>query len=260
MTTGRCLAAAMALACSSAFADCEPRDGTPAEFQHKARVSAALKEAFPAAPANWTMSLKDIDAAPDVCKENRIGQFTIERVATYKYTPTKEETAAAEAESRKLRKEIETLRELPPEVKKERQVWLDKMSEANRASNAAYKAGDKALARKKSEEGDGYSAKGREIRDRYWASVQPKVSELEARANSLRPAGKTVTVRAIANDMHGTRTPRPEMGAQFTAGKVPVRDPGLKLQGVILLVEGTPQDRREIEAAVDRKKLERLVQ
>jgi hypothetical protein len=249
---------ALILLCSSAFADCEVRYGTAAEIEHKARVQKTLADALPAAPPKWTLTVREDKSKPSTCA-SQIGAFEIVLLASYTYKPTKEESEQLNAESRRLRKQIDDLRELPPEVKKERQVWLDKMSEANRASNAAYKAGDKVLARAKSDEADAYSAKGRAIRDRYWAGVQPKVAELEARANTLRPSGNTVNVRMIANEQSAGSKPAAHMGMQFTAGKVPAPNPGLKVQGVRLIVEGTAEERRAIEAAVDREKLKRVV-
>ena len=43
---------------TTAFADCLEgmRDATPGEIQYHKRVSAALKEALPAPPTNWTLA------------------------------------------------------------------------------------------------------------------------------------------------------------------------------------------------------------
>ena len=252
-------ALAGALLGSAAFADCEIRAPSVAELEHRARVSAALKEALPAAPAKWTMTSRGDDGGLGLCTGTKPGDFPVTVLGTYVYKPSKEESDALYAEQRKVRKEIDALRELPPQVAKERQGWLDKMSEANRASNAAYKQGDKALARQKSDEADGYSRKGREIRDAYWASVQPKVDALEARAKTLNSGETHITVRIIANERY-PRSGEPTAGKPFVAGKVPVETPAMKIQGVRLFVEGPPAKRGEIEAAVDPNKLKRLVQ
>ncbi len=245
--------------CSSALADCEVRNPTPAELQYKARVAAALKEALPAAPAKWTLvSSREIDDL-GLCDPAPVG-FAVRLVATYSYKPTKEESDRLYAERRKLQSEIDALKQLPPQVAKERQGWLDKMSEANRASNAAYKSGDKALAKQKDAEADGYSAKGREVRDRYLASVRGKVEELEARAKTLNPGETTVLVRIAANESRFSDVPTSETGSQLVFGKAPVAHPGLKVQGVRVVVQGPAQKRREIEAALDKEKLKRLAQ
>lgn len=257
-----CVQAAIAgiVVCSTAFADCDMRDATPAELQYKARVAAALKAALPAAPAKWTMTAREEDpGAFSLCASEPIGEFEVRVIGKYVHRRTKEESDRIYAERRKVEKEIDALRQLPPAVKKEQQGWLDKMSVANRASNAAYKQGDKALARQKSDEADGYSAKGREVRDRYWASVQPQVDQLEARARTMNSGDVNVIVRIAANESDA-KTPKPEVARQFTAGKVPAPHPGLKVRGVRLLVEGSATERGDIEAAVDPEKLKRLVQ
>src|SRR4051812_37659561 len=61
----------------SAFADCEMRQVTPAELQHKARAEAALREALPPAPARWTMKASGRDTLPAVCGNDAIGDFPI---------------------------------------------------------------------------------------------------------------------------------------------------------------------------------------
>lgn len=245
--------------CSAALADCDMRDPTPAEVQYKARVVAALKGVLPTAPAKWTMTSSEDNSDFGLCASDPVGQFEIRVIGKYNYRRSKQDSDRIYAERRKVQAEIDALRQLPPAVKKEQQGWLDKMSVANRASNAAYKQGDKALARQKSDEADGYSAKGREVRDRYWASVQPQVDQLEARARTMNDGDINVIVRIAANEAH-VDTPKPEAARQFTAGKVPASHTGLKVRGVRLLVEGSAAERGEIEAAVDPEKLKRLVQ
>ncbi len=244
--------------CSSALADCETRDPKPAEVQFKTKVEAALKEALPAAPAKWTFVSSRGSNLGGLC--GGIGDFDVSVVGTYRYHPPKDESDRIYAEQKKLRSEIDALDQLPPEVAKERQGWLDKMSEANRASNAAYKSGDKALARKKSEEADGYSAKGREVRDRYRASVRGKKEALEARAKTLNSGDTEVRVRIAANESRFDDVPKPETGSQLVFGKAPVAHRDLKVQGVRVVVEGPAQKRGEIEAALDKEKLKRLAQ
>ena len=251
-------AATLMLALASvASADCEVHEPTPAQKQYYARTYEALKAALPAPPASWTLSVDNVPGLDALC-EGGLG-FEVSVHAFYKYQAGKEEQARTDAERKKIGAEINALRELPPEVKKERQVWLDKMSVANRASNAAYKAKDKALAKQKDDEAEEYSRKAREIRDRYWASVQPKIDALEARQKTLNEGFAYVEARLAANELF-VHAPDPARGSQITAGKVPsARTGGLKLQGVRLVLEGPASRRALIEAAVDRKKLESLV-
>jgi hypothetical protein len=80
--------------------------------------------------------------------------------ASYTFHPTKEDSDRIYAQSRDLQKQMDKLQKLPPDVAKERQVWLDKMSVANRASNKAEKEGGQKLARQLDNEAEGYSKKG----------------------------------------------------------------------------------------------------
>lgn len=246
---------------ATASADCEGglREPTAAERQYYAHAYDALKQVLPAAPASWTLAIDKDPGLDALCADEPQGRFEISVHGYYKYQPGKAETDQADAERKRISTEIDALRELPPQVKKERQVWLDKMSVANRASNAAYKANDKNLARQKDDEAEGYSGKAREIRDRYWASVQPRIDALEARQKTINEGFAYVEARLTANELF-VNAPDPARGSQITAGKVPsARAGGLKLQGVRLVLEGPASRRALIEAAVDRKKLESLV-
>ena len=247
------------LLCGSVHADCVMRDATATEKQYTARAEAALREALPQPPANWTIKPDRSQSIDSICAENKAGDFAIKVSSTYVYARSKEEKDRIYAERRKVQKEIENLRDLPPDVKKERQVWLDKMSEANRAENAARKAGDKAVASQKNAESESYSQKGRAVRDAYWARVQPEVDKLQARLKSLNDGDTNIQVVIIANERY-PENPPPYAGKVFTAGKVPSQNPGLKLQGVRLMVISSEAERAQIEAAVDQQKLNRVVQ
>lgn len=172
---------------ASALADCIEglRNPSAGEMEYFKRVAAALKAALPAPPPNWKLAPARDQDLGGLCNGAREGAFEINSTASYIYTPPKEEADRLYAEYRKLQAEIDALRNLPPELAKERQSWLDKMSEGNRASNAASKAGDKALAKQKDAEAEEASRKAREIRDHYLAGVRPKVEQLEARQKAL---------------------------------------------------------------------------
>lgn len=247
------------LLCGSALADCVMRDSTAAEKQYYARSQASLREALPAAPANWTMKPSSSQPMDSVCADDKPGAFEIKVGAVYVWARPKEDKDRIYAERRKVQKDIDNLRELPPDVKKERQAWLDKMSEANRAANAASKAGDKALARQKSAEADGYSDKGRAIRDAYWRRIQPEVDKLEARAKALNDGDVRVEVVLIANERYPQQPP---IGTSkiLTAGKVPAANPSMKLQGARLMVVRSQPEGAQIEALVDQQKLNRVIQ
>jgi len=247
------------LLCGSAIADCVMRDSTAAEKQYYARAQTTLREALPAAPANWTLKLAPSEPIDSVCADQKPGGFEVKIAAVYLWTRSKADKDRIYAERRKVEKEIDNLRELPPEVKKERQAWLDKMSEANRASNAAAKAGDKALARQKDAEADGYSQKGRAVRDAYWQRIQPEVDKLQAQAKALNDADVRVEVIIVANERFPQRPPL-DTSKVLTAGKVPATDPGMKLQGARLMVVRSQPEGAQIEALVDQQKLNRVIQ
>lgn len=252
------LAAAAMAAGTWAAADCEPRDASAAEKQYYQSSYAALKDVLPPAPASWKVVV-DAPQAPDVCAEDPQGGFEIAVRAHYLYQAGKEELAQADAARRRMGKEIDALRELPAEVKKERQVWLDKMSAANKASNAAYKAGDKALAKQKDAESEECSGKARAIRDKYWASVSPKIDAIEARKRALNEGMASVDVLVAANERY-PHAPQADMGSQVAFGKVPrPKAGGLKLDGVRVVLEGPAARRDLIAGALDRARIEALV-
>lgn len=260
-TKMRMLAGLMgALLSTAAFADCIEgmRDATPGETQHFKRVYAALKEALPAPPANWKLAPVREQNVGSFCKDDREGNFEIRLSASYSYQPPKEEGDRLYAEYRKLQSEIDALRQLPPDIAKERQGWLDKMSEANRASNRAFKEGNKELARQKDAEGEDYSRKGREVRDKYIAGVQQQLGQLETRQKTLEYRGSAVNVSLVANER---RPPDTKAGSVILVGKAPTpKSPGLKVHNVRAVLEGTADKRAQIQAAIDKEKLARIVQ
>ena len=247
---------------AAAFADCIDgmRDATPAEVQYHKRVLTALKEAMPAPPANWTLAPLREQEVGSFCKGEREGDFEIKLSGNYSYHPPKEESDRLYAEYRKLQSEIDALKQLPPDVAKERQGWLDKMSEANRASNRAAKEGNKALARQKDAEADDYSRKGREVRDKYLAGTRPQVDQLQARQKNLDYRGSGVSVSLVANERDPRRI-NPDAAAELVVGKLPTpKNPGLRVHNVRALIEGPPARREAILAAIDKAKLARIVQ
>lgn len=243
-----------------ASADCLEglRSVTPGEVQYFKTVSAALKAALPAPPPNWTLApLRGQEEPGGLCNGDREGAFKIQVTANYTYTPPKADGDRLYAEYRKLQAEIDALKQLPPAVAKERQEWLNKMSEGNRASNAAYKAGDKALAKQKDSEAEDASKKGREIRDRYLASVKQNVEQLEAKQKALEYRGSSVTVRIVANEEGRASS----AAAPIVIGKTPTpQSPGLKVHNVKVYLEGSAEKRGVIQAAIDKAALARIAQ
>lgn len=252
---GACIAAA-------AHADCVDgmRDTTPAEIQYQKRVVAAMKDALPAPPAGWTVGAMREAGADGLCRSTREGDFEIRLATTFTYKPSREEGDRLRAEHRKLQSEIDALKQLPPAVAKERQAWLDKMSAANRASNAAAKAGDKALARQKDAEAEDFSRKGHEVRNAYLASVRAQVEQLEARQKALQYGGTSIDVRLVANERYPAKIDAAS-ASEVVAGKLPTPMPaGMKVHNVRAVLEGTAAKREQILAALDRNKLARIVQ
>jgi hypothetical protein len=245
---------------TAALADCPMRNPTGSESQFHKRVFAALKEALPPPPPNWTLAPVREQVVGGLCEGAGEGAFDIRVMGNYSYKPPKEEGDRLYAEHRKLQSQIDALRQMPPDINKERQGWLDKMSEANRASNRAAKEGNKQLAREKDAEAEGYSRKGREVRDKYIASVQQQLDQLEARRQALEYGGSAVKLSLVAND-HDPRSPDPKAGSEMIFGKTPTpKSPGLKVHNVRAVVEGSAVKREQIQAGIDKVKLARIVQ
>jgi len=253
---------AAALSAATAAADCIEgmRNATPGETQYFNSVYSALKDALPPAPAGWTLAkATESKNVGSFCKGDREGDFDIVVTGNYTYRRPKEESDRLYAESRKVQAEIDALNQLPPDIAKERQGWLDKMSEANRASNRAAKEGNKALARQLSDEADGYSKKGREVRERHLVAIQPQIAQLEAKQKALNYGDISVSLRLVANERDAKKSNLQTM-SELMFGKSPApKSTGLKVQGIRVVVEGQSPKRDEILNAVDREKLTRMV-
>jgi hypothetical protein len=162
------------------------------------------------------------------------------------------------AEGRTVQAEIDALEKLPPEVAKERQEWMDKYSEATRAARQADKDGNKELAKQKYAERDGYDKKAGEVRAKYLASVKPRVDSLRAKMVGLNYAPQDVTVQISVNEVYPQKD---DQASEIVVGKVPApRSPGLRVHSVRMVLKGPAQKRQEIESAVEKAKLERLLQ
>ncbi len=247
---------------ATVLADCEygARPATEAEANYFNQVFAALKGALPAVPTGWTLApVLDDHVDKFFCKGDREGDFEVRLRATYTYHMSKEDSDRIYAQSRDLQKQIDKLQELPPDVAKERQVWLDKMSVANRASNKAEKEGDKKLARQLDNESEEYSKKAREIRDNYRRSIEPKVAELEATQKTLISTDISVSVNIVANE-HNASPANPATVSELKFGKQPAaKVTGFKAQSLRVTVEGPAPKRDEILNAMDKNKLASLV-
>jgi hypothetical protein len=248
--------------CATAYADCIEgmRNVTANETQYQKRITAALKDALPAPPPGWKAAPVRESDVSSVCKGDREGDFEVRVSASYTFTPSKEDGDRLYADSRKLQAQIDALKQLPPDVAKERQGWLDKMSEANRASNQAAKAGNKELARQKDAEAEDYSRKGRDIRDKYLAGIVTQVDQLSAQQKALESGGSSVNVTYTVNEQN-PRAINPKSGAEFTVGAAQTpKAPGLKAHNVRVVLESSSTKRDQIQAAIDKGKLARVLQ
>lgn len=245
-----------------AFADCVDgvRNATPREVEHFQRVFAALKEALPPAPPNWTVSPVRDRTMTSLCSNTREGDFSIQIEARYTYRPPKEEAERLYAEARKIQTEIDAIEKMPPDAAKERQEWIDKYSEATRAARQAEKDGNKELAKQKYTERVGYDKKANEVRAKHLAGIKPQVDPLRVKMAGLSYAPQDVVVRITANETFPA-SPDPKRGSEIIVGRVPApKAPNLKVHGIWVVLEGPEAKRREVESAIDREKLKRILQ
>jgi len=244
------------------FADCPEgvRKETPQEAAFYQKVQGQLGEILPEAPANWTMTRNPSPPLGWLCKGTPEGSFAVKVTAKYTYRPPKAEADRMMAEGRKVQAEINALETLPPEVAKERQVWIGKTSEAIRAARQADQEGNKALAKEKYAERDGYSRKANEVRTKHLASVKPQVDALRAKLATLNYAPQGVSVEVSVNETYPEKLD-PAYVSEVAVGKVPdPRSPGLKVQSVRVILKGPTAKREELRSAVQKAKMERLLE
>jgi hypothetical protein len=254
-------AIATVLLSTLAFADCIDgvRKETPQEAAFFEKAQEKLKDALPAAPPGWTVTPDRGQNLGGLCKGTPEGGFSVRVGAKYTYRPSKEEADRMYAEGLKVQAEIDTLEKLPPEVAKERQEWMDKYSEATRAARQADKEGNKELAKQKYAERDGYDKKASEVRAKYLASVKPQIDLLRAKLAALNYAPQDVMVQISVNEAYPEKFDQVH-ASDIVVGKIPApRAPGLKVHGVRMVLKG-PAKREELMSAVDKAKLERLLQ
>ena len=241
-----------------AMADCVTRDANPREAEYYNRTFAALQAALPVAPAKWTLKVDPGKVPNWQCKGGPEGDFDVKLTAQYTYTPSKEEGDQLYKDFKKLQKDIDDMKVLPPALAKERQDFLDKMSVANKASNQAYKEGNKDLARQKEKEGQQYSDQGRALRDKYLESVKPQLDELGARQGQIAYRETTVVVMLVANEQVGNPI-TPTRMSEFITGKMPTpKVPGLKVHSVRLTLNGLDAKRAEVMGWFDKERLAAL--
>jgi hypothetical protein len=259
----RLLLASLGVLCfASAWADCETRAPTVKEIEFHKSIFAALQSALAPAPEKWTLEVKPEQKPIGGCVGEAEGRFSITLNASYTYHPTKEEGDRLYAEYRKLEKDKDNLTQLPPAIAKERQEWLDKMSVANRASNQAYKDGNKQLSHQKDNEAQEYSDKGKEVRNKYVASIQPQIEEIEAKQKQIAYKDSGVLVKIVVNERYGEGdpfTPKDDTEVKFGKAKTPDH-PGLKAHALRLKLTGRIAQRAVVEGLIDKGKLASIVQ
>jgi hypothetical protein len=242
-------------------ADCVDgvRKTTPREAEYFARVYAALKDALPAPPQDWSAAPVSERGLPSLCSSTREGDFSIDVRAKYTYRMPKEQADRNQADARKLQAEIDALEKMPPEVAKERQGWMDRYSEATRAARQAAKDGDKALEKQKYAERDDYGRKADAVRASHQESIKAKVEPLRARLAELSTAPVDVALRIAANDPYPDRLD-PKRASELVVGTSPApKTPGMKVHGIRVVAEGPSPRREALMSAVDRAKLEGLL-
>jgi len=253
---------AVMLSSTMAFADCVDgiRKETPREAAFFQTVQEKLKDALPTAPPGWTVAPERNQTLGGLCTGTPEGGFSVRVAATYTYRFPKEEADRRYAEGRKVQGEIDALGKLPPEAAKERQGWMDKYSEATRAARQADKDGNKELAKQKYSERDGYDKKASEVRAKYLATVKPQIDSLRAKMEALNYAPQEVRVQILANEIYPEKFD-PSQASEIVLGKVPAqRSPGLKVNGLRMVLKGPAPKREELRSAVEKAKLERLLQ
>ena len=246
----------------AAWADCVTREPTAKEIDFHKSTFAALRSALAPAPDKWTLKVEPERQPGGNCKGEAEGRFSVTLSAAYTYHPAKEESDRLYAEYRKLEKDKDNLAQLPPAIAKERQEWLDKMSVANRASNQAYKEGNKELARQKDKEGEEFSKKGRAVRDNYLAGVKTKIDELQAKQEQIAYKESSVLVKIVVNERYGHADgfdPKRDTDVKFGKAQTP-DNPGLKAHALRLKLSGLAAQRAVVEGLVDKAKLARIAQ
>ncbi|MEI6737814.1 MAG: hypothetical protein WCL29_04975 [Pseudomonadota bacterium] len=246
---------------TAALADCVTRDATAKEIDFYKNTFAMLRPALAPAPEKWTLKVEPESKPVGGCKGEVEGKFSVLLEASYTYHPTKEESDRLYADYRKLEKDKENLSQLPPAIAKERQEWLDKMSVANRASNQAYKEGNKELVRQKDKESEEFSKKGREIRSNYLASVQTQLDAIQAKQEQIAYRDTPVLVRIVVNERFGYEgTVDPKRDTDIRLGKAKAPDnPGLKVHAIRLKLSGQVVALRAVvEGLVDKDILARI--
>jgi hypothetical protein len=223
-------------------------------------VQKRLKDALPTVPPGWTVTPERHQTLGGLCKGTPEGGFAVRVAAKYTYRFSKEEADRRYAEGRKVQGEIDALEKLPPEAAKERQGWMDKYSEATRAARQADKDGNKDLAKQKYSERDGYDKKASEVRANYLATVKSQIDALRLKMAALNYAPQDVLVQISVNEPYPEKLDQSQ-ASEIVLGTVPVRgSPGLKVHGVRMVLKGDAPKREELKSAVEKAKLERLLQ
>lgn len=256
------LASSVVLVATAAFADCVDgvRKATEAEAAYFQKVQAALKEVLPVAPAGWTVTPSRDQILGGQCTGTPEGTFSISVDGKYTYRPPKEEADRLYAEGRKVQTEIDALEKLPPDIAKERDEAMAKHSEKTRAARQAEKDGNKELSRQLYTEREVFDKQAREVRNRHLESVKNQVDQLRAKLQTLYYGPQDVVMRVSVNEQY-PHSPDPQRGSEVVVGKVPApKSPGLKVQGVRMVLEGPTAKRQELMSVVDKAKLERLLQ
>jgi len=268
--TLRIALAFLALASTQALADCPSgvRPITAAETEYVTRAIAALAATLPATPQHMERQGQPFDFKQPVklapaCKGSPEGTFETGYTTGYLFKWPKEEAARLDAERKKIRDEMATLKTLPPDKAAQYKDLVDKSRAAYNSQPKAKRGGpplsdaDKKLAEQKIAEGKAFDDQARALEKAHLDSVKPQVDALTAKETSLQsfPQQFRVSLALNAKQLPAAAPNVAAFGAASPKGNV-----GLKVTNAVLVVEGPAgRPRQVLFDAIDKAALQALV-
>jgi hypothetical protein len=240
---------------------------TAEEVAFMQAATGAVAAALPQAWESWKISgdPPSFGNGGSVCLGTPVGAINVESVLVYRYiNPPKRRAYPEEAEIKKLSDEIETLKVMPPDVRKQYNDVQAQQSEKRRAGRAAEKDGKKEEASALLKEADQISKGADKVRADFLASIGPQVQEREAKIRQLRAVVPEATTEVSVAVTVNERKQVPPAGKGLNqdvyvwGSPAPAKN-GTNVQNVVLTVKGWPDYREMVTPKIDMAKLSALV-
>jgi hypothetical protein len=264
------LFAALAIAVISPLAqadyDCRGRERklTDAEKDRNTRATAAMRAALLPPPVGWVMSAPSVRTPSEtLCADFKNDPITFGASVTYVRRPTLEDRRTAEQTSVAIKKELDALRALPPDLQLKIDALNADASALRKEAREAERAGNRDLAKSKYAASEEIGKQIRKLRDDHATAVRPQEMQTIKKYETVEKLkrGYSYSVSLVGNDViraNESGVERIQFGTNAKTNQS--TDRIVRITATFRHdSNGTPEEAQIVKGLIDKSKLQALV-